>query len=432
MLIYLLKANLLLAALYALYRLLLHRDTFFAWRRATLLTIVAVSLLAPLPALQGWTEGVLPGQVAKCITAEAWLPEFNITPQCAEAGGNDSPVLTYLAVAYAAGVLLLAGRMLVQLLAIVRLSRRCPATTIGGTRVRLLPRGEAPFSFFRLIFVCPEAHSPQELDEILAHEQTHARQVHSADVLVAELACALCWFNPAAWLLRRDVRNNLEYLADHHVLASGFDARAYQYHLLGLAYPKAAATIYNNFNVLPLKERIKMMNKRKTRNIGRLKYLLFLPVATLLAAACSGNQKQEQPAEQPAQEQTATPTKEADMDEVVVVGYDNDKVKGEVYDLAEVAPEFPGGIPALMKFLGQNVKYPTDARDAKKEGRVIAQFVVTTDGSIADVKVIRGIYPSLDQEAVRVIKAMPKWKPATEKGKPVNVRYTLPVMFKLQ
>lgn len=432
MLIYLLKANLLLAALYALYRLLLHRDTFFAWRRATLLTIVAVSLLAPLPALQGWTGNLLPGQVAQGITAEAWLPEFIVTPQDAEAAGNDSPVLTYLAVAYAAGVLLLAGRMLVQLLAIVRLSRRCPATTIGGTRVRLLPRGEAPFSFFQLIFVYPEAHSPQELDEILAHEQTHARQVHSADVLVAELACALCWFNPAAWLLRRDVRNNLEYLADHHVLASGFDARAYQYHLLGLAYPKAAATIYNNFNVLPLKERIKMMNKRKTRNIGRLKYLLFLPVATLLAAACSGNQKQEQPAEQPAQEQTATPTKEADMEEVVVVAYDDNKVEGEVLDLAEVAPEFPGGIPALMKFLAQNVKYPTDAQKAGKQGRVIAQFVVTTDGSVADVKIIRGIDASLDQEAIRVIKAMPQWKPGTQDGQPVNVRYTLPVVFKLQ
>ena len=435
MLIYLLKVNLLLAALYALYRLLLHRDTFFAWRRATLLAIVVVSLLAPLPALQGWTEGVLPGQVAQGITAEAWLPEFIVTPQGAEAAGNDSPLLTYLAMAYAAGALLLVGRMLVQLLAIVRLSRRCPATTIGGTRVRLLPRGEAPFSFFRLIFVCPEAHSPQELDEILAHEQTHARQVHSADVLVAELACALCWPNPAAWLLRRDVRNNLEYLADHHVLASGFDARAYQYHLLGLAYPKAAATIYNNFNVLPLKERIKMMNKRKTRNIGRLKYLFFLPVAALLAAACSGNQKQEQPAEQPTQEQTATPTKEADMAEVVVVGYDDNLInliQGQVYDVAEVPPEFPEGIPALTKFLAQNIKYPADARKAGKEGRVIAQFVVTTDGSIADVKVIRGIDPSLDQEAIRVIKAMPKWKPATEKGKPVNVRYTLPVMFKLQ
>ena len=118
MLIYLLKVNLLLAALYALYRLLLHRDTFFAWRRATLLAIVIVSLLAPLPALQGWTEGVLPGQVAQGITAEAWLPEFIVTPQGAEAAGNDSPLLTYLAMAYAAGALLLVGRMLVQLLAI--------------------------------------------------------------------------------------------------------------------------------------------------------------------------------------------------------------------------------------------------------------------------------------------------------------------------
>ena len=175
-----------------------------------------------------------------------------------------------------------------------------------------------------------------------------------------------------------------------------------------------------------------MMNKQKTRSIGKLKYLLFLPVAALLAAACSGTQKQEQPAQEPAQEQTATPTKEADMDEVVVVAYDDSKVEGEVYDLPEVAPEFPGGMQALMKFLAQNIKYPTDAQKAKKEGRVIAQFVVTTDGSIADIKVIRGIYPSLDEEAIRVIKAMPKWKPGTQKGQPVNVRYTIPISFRLQ
>ncbi len=85
-----------------------------------------------------------------------------------------------------------------------------------------------------------------------------------------------------------------------------------------------------------------------------------------------------------------------------------------------------------MKFLAQNVKYPTDAQKAGKQGRVIAQFVVTTDGSVADVKIIRGIDASLDEEAVRVIKSMPKWKPGTQKGQPVNVRYTLPVVFKLQ
>ena len=106
--------------------------------------------------------------------------------------------------------------------------------------------------------------------------------------------------------------------------------------------------------------------------------------------------------------------------------------QAHVYDIAEVPPEFPKGIPALMKFLSENVKYPKDAQDAKKEGRVIAQFVVTTDGSVADVKIVRGVYPSLDEEAIRVIKSMPKWKPGTQDGKPINVRYTLPVMFKLQ
>lgn len=106
--------------------------------------------------------------------------------------------------------------------------------------------------------------------------------------------------------------------------------------------------------------------------------------------------------------------------------------QAQVYDIAEVPPEFPKGIPALMEFLSENVKYPKDAQDAKKEGRVIAQFVVTTDGSVADVKIVRGVYPSLDEEAIRVIKSMPKWKPGTQDGKPINVRYTLPVMFKLQ
>lgn len=425
MLIYLLKANLLLAALYALYRLMLHRDTFFAWRRTTLLGIIAVSLLAPLPALHGWTD-IIPGHVANGMAvAEAWLPEFIATPQGTEAGADGSIWLQLLAITYAAGVLLLTGRIGIQLLAILRLARHCPCTEAGGTRIRLLPRGEAPFSFFRLIFVCPEAHSPEELDEILAHEQTHARQGHSIDVLTAELACAFCWLNPAAWLLKRDVRNNLEYLADHHVLASGHDPRSYQYHLLGLAYPKAAANIYNNFNVLPLKERIRMMNRRKTRSIGRLKYLFFLPVAALLATACDGNQTQEQTAQEPELEQSVVTT-EADNEAV------QSKVDDTTFDMVEIAPEFPGGVQELLKYLKDNIKYPQDAQDAKKEGRVIAQFVVTTDGSIADVKIIRSVYPSLDEEAIRVIKSMPKWKPGTQDGKPINVRYTLPVMFKLQ
>ena len=429
---YLLKANIILALLYAFYRLFFYRDTFFNCRRASLLGIIAVAALAPLPWMQLWIGTLPTAGAVGTFTAEVLLPEFVVT---AEKTGAGLSLMHLAALAYWTGVCLLAGRILVQLLAIIRLKRHCPRLEMNGLRVRALPEGEAPFSFFRQIFVCPTGHTSDELDEILAHEQTHVRQAHSIDVLVGELACTLCWFNPFAWLLKREIRQNLEYLADRSVLAEGYDRKNYQYHLLGLAYHKAAATIYNNFNVLPLKKRIRMMNKQRSKSIGQLKYLLFVPVAALLAAACAGNQKQD--------------TAEGGaMDEVAVVGYAVDSVEkqpaanmdvtaenliqGEVYDMVEVAPQFPGGTKELMAWLGKNIRYPVAAQEAGKQGRVVLQFVITKEGKVADIKIMRGVSPELDEEAVRVVKAMPAWTPGKQDGQAVNVRYTLPVTFKLQ
>ena len=95
-------------------------------------------------------------------------------------------------------------------------------------------------------------------------------------------------------------------------------------------------------------------------------------------------------------------------------------------------PSFPGGDAALFKFLGENVKYPVIAQENGVQGRVICQFVVNRDGSIVDVEVVRSVDASLDKEAIRVIKSMPKWSPGQQRGKPVRVKYTLPVNFKLQ
>lgn len=104
----------------------------------------------------------------------------------------------------------------------------------------------------------------------------------------------------------------------------------------------------------------------------------------------------------------------------------------EVYEVVEKMPEFPdGGMPGLMKYLSANIRYPEAAHKAGTQGRVTVQFVVGKDGSIGDVKVIRGVDPTLDAEAIRVISGMPKWKPGTQKGEPVNVKYTVPVMFRL-
>ena len=107
-------------------------------------------------------------------------------------------------------------------------------------------------------------------------------------------------------------------------------------------------------------------------------------------------------------------------------------VEEEVFDMVEQAPQFPGGQAELMSWLGKNIRYPVIAQENGIQGRVICQFVVGSDGSVRDIKVMRGVDPSLDKEAIRVIQSMPKWIPGRQNGKAVSVRYTLPVTFRLQ
>ena len=528
--VYFLKINVAIALFYAFYRLFFYKDTFFAWRRTALLCFFAVSAAVPLLDIQQWIVQQEPMAAMADLYAAVVLPELTLTPQPETDWRQlmaDGIVVAYWLVAA-----LLALRFLVQLAGIVRLARRCPTQKIDGTTVHLLPRAEGPFSFFRWIFVCPDAHTGDELHEILTHERTHARQWHSIDVLTGELACIICWFNPFAWLMKREIRTNLEYMADEKVLETGHDSRTYQYHLLGLSHHKAAATIYNSFNVLPLKKRIIMMNKRRTRAIGRTKYLMFLPLAALLMivsnieAVARATQKittevieavapAETPDVQPQPENIVPLPQQEKSDKVTYKGKIVDEAgnplgdvkiiidpkyqsmttstvndKGEfrvetsskadilfeytgkdgktlawmcrttelakmdpdnmviklipvkiikpnvtdadVYEVVENMPEFPdGGMPGLMKYLSANIRYPEAAHKAGTQGRVTVQFVVGKDGSIGDVKVIRGVDPTLDAEAIRVISGMPKWKPGTQKGEPVNVRYTVPVMFRL-
>ena len=104
----------------------------------------------------------------------------------------------------------------------------------------------------------------------------------------------------------------------------------------------------------------------------------------------------------------------------------------QVFDIVEQMPEYPGGLPALLDYLNQNVKYPEDAEKQKIEGRVLAIFVVETDGSISNVEVVKPVFPSLDAEAVRVLAAMPKWTPGKQSGKLVRVKYTVPINFQLK
>lgn len=103
----------------------------------------------------------------------------------------------------------------------------------------------------------------------------------------------------------------------------------------------------------------------------------------------------------------------------------------KVFDVVEVMPQYPGGIPQMMKFISSNIKYPKDAIKKGMQGAVVVQFVVEPDGSVSNVHVVRSVFPSLDTEAVRMVKAMPKWSPGMQNGKPVRVRFNVPIRFSL-
>lgn len=445
---YFLKVNAGIALFYAFYRLFFYRDTFFTWRRTALLCFFILSFIYPLMNLQEWIKGHEPMVAMADLYASAVLPEFTITPTDI-VNWKEIFILSsgYL---YWGGVLLLLLRFFIQFISIIRLRLHCRSEIIRGTRIYQLPQASGPFSFFHWIFIHPTSHTNEELDEILTHELAHVRQHHSVDVLFSELACIACWFNPFVWLIKREIRSNLEYLADRRVIESGHNYQSYQFHLLGLAHQKAAANLSNSFNVLPLKNRIKMMNKKRTKEIGRTKYLMFLPLAALLmiisnievvarttksiAKEVIQNVEQtvnERLTESPATEQVPPQDKKGVKQVTPTKKQTPAQVDGEdpVFEVVEDMPDFVGGLDGLMSYLSKNIKYPEAAIKKNIQGRVIIQFIVRKDGKVSNPEVIRSVSPELDAEALRVVSAMPNWAPGRQKGKLVSVRYTVPIMF---
>ena len=445
MVIYLIKINVALMLLYGFYRLTVSRDTFFGLRRLTLWLIYAVALIVPAFNLEYWVRETPTMASIANVYADTFYPVAVVKAQ--------APGLTWMDVQqgiYWAGVAVLSLRMVWQLFSIIRLVVVSRKQEVEGITVHLLKGEGSPFSFFRWIFMYPSTLDGKQLHEVMVHECTHVSGLHSLDTIFSELFSIACWFNPFAWLMKQEVRMNLEYLADESVLSDGNARKSYQYHLLGLAYrqPKDSAQIANNFNLLPLKKRIKMMNKRRTSEIGKAKYLLFAPLAGALLMVSNiesvareiGEQVPEvvevqQKAEQAlnADVAVANPMAKAEAKTSDATAQADTTKKKKSWDcIPETMPQFPGGLGVMMKYLAANIKYPASAVKAKKQGRVIVTFIVQKDGSVTHAKIAKSVDPELDAEALRIVKGMPKWTPGTQNGKPVNVKYTLPVNFSLQ
>lgn len=424
--LYLLQVNVGLILFYALYKLVCTRDTFFRSRRFILIVSLVLPFILPFIDVREWLESRDRMIMLTHFDYSAVLPEIVVGSEAVETGNRVFVLSEWIGYLYLAGVVVLLVRLAVQAFSLYRLIVRMPEKEINGVRAKCLNDPSGPFSFFGWIFMNPAAVKEDEISEILTHEMAHVKQHHSVDVLLAEMVSICCWMNPFAWLLKREVRLNLEFLADRKVMEAGFATKSYQYHLLGLAYNHKYG-LSNNFNFSHLKQRIIMMNKKKSNDAGHIKYALFvLPAFALLVAgniSCSQDASQTEDAKEEVVAPVSPEAKEAPADSTA---------KEEVFMVAEQMPEYPGGMKEMLKFLQENVKYPENAMKNNVQGRVIVQFVVEKDGTPTEFKVLRSVDPDLDAEALRVMKAMPKWKPGMQKGQVVRVKFTVPVSFKLQ
>lgn len=408
---------------YGLYCLTLRRDRWLKQSQWYLLTTLWFSLIFP------WFT--LPSNLATAVQTVLPTEGYMATLDEITISAYASMRTIDLADIHLIGVALCLGYLLFQIgaqtVTILRLWRK--HTVYRATDGYNIPRNAslvlldddtAPYSFFNQIVVGTRGLSDAELRCILAHESLHVSRYHTADIICARLLCCGAWFNPFAWLMLRELRAVQEFQAD--AASIGSCGREGYLHLL---YRQATGTGYghitNNFLSINIKKRIVMMNKTKSR-FGAWKALAALPVAALLLmAGC-------QPANGEAVEQEEIPFEATNVDESAPLDANTD----EVFKVVEVDPEFPGGEEALYKYLAENIKYPVMAKNNKVEGRVYITFVIEKDGTVSDAKVLRSVNEELDAEALRVINAMPKWKPGMQRGVPVRVQYNIPISFKLQ
>ena len=471
-LIYILKSALVLALMVSLFMLFMSRETFHRVNRCLMLSILFISFLLPAVNLgfESPFKGVIDaikgylladdelvagdGEAGLEIAFGELIPSGyhvanKVVADTASVQDMDSEQpfdwLRFMGVLYMIGVVLLVARQLLmyfQVSRIIMRSRVVDASRYGCEGVCLRVHGgkEKPFSWFHWVVV-GEDDLGDGAREILTHEAAHVKAGHSWDIMLADAVIMLQWFNPLAWIMKNTLKDIHEFEADEAVIASGVNAKQYQLLIIKKAVGARLYSIANSFNHSLTKKRITMMCKEKSNKWSRAKALYILPVAAIAALSFStAENANAEPAGEVNEivsdgtisgvENNAQVVEVDSICEIAQVPTDDDPEK--VFQVVEVQPEFPGGMKEMMKYIQSNLKYPEAAKAAGAEGKAFVQFVVKADGSIENVEIMRSSGDaSLDAEALRVVKAMPKWRPAMNKGEAVNVKFVLPIVYKL-
>ena len=408
-LLYLLKSTLLLAVFDTFFLLVMRRDGHFRFNRFTLLGGSVVCLLLPLIPVRIQRPTFYSQWIAHAVIGGSGSPSPQIET-VAEAGGGTFPWSQFLLLLYLAGALVTLCFYLRSYGSMFRLLQRTPGERSNGYTLHMLEQEAPSFSWLRHIVI---ARSDLErYPAILTHEQAHVHHGHSVDLLLSSLLTIVQWFNPLVWICRSELKLLHEYEADESVLNQGIDATQYQLLLVKKAVGEKRFLLANGFNHAQLKNRITMMQNTQSAAWKKCSVLLLIPLLAgtlLLLAECKSAPKEPEAAL-------------AEEGEEAVP-----------FEAVEGKPTFQDGdANSFAKWVNEKLKYPDSAKEAGLQGRVVLQFTVEKDGSVTDVKVLRGVDPILDNEALRIVSQSPKWNPGTIDGKPVRVTYVFPVVYQLK
>lgn len=270
--IFLFKVNIALILFCLAYYMVLRRLTFYTLNRMYLITAILFSTLYPSINLSDFAHQHQ--QLAQPVqTVLNWkAPAENFVKPLYQPGYWQWAELIFWA-----GAALFAIRLIVQLFSLHQLYRNSKPSHLHNYPVRLISDNISPFSFWRSIYINPTNLSAPELKNVLEHEQVHVNQWHTLDILLAELSTVFYWFNPGVWLMKKAVRENIEFITDRKLLQKGIDSKQYQYSLLSISLGAHPNTIVNHFNISTIKKRIIMMNAKRSSGYNLTRYVFLVP-----------------------------------------------------------------------------------------------------------------------------------------------------------
>lgn len=404
---FLVKSAIALGIFYGFYVLTLRNENRWQGIRLFLLVGLLSSVLVPL--LSTWfSHQIAPIQLT--------LPEIGVggiakTGQTGLSGSETTLIGAYVSYFYLLGF----GLMLVKLtmgfvlLAMARLNSK--KNDCNGITYYQSPHIKTPVSFGWIILLPATLPESEQLRMILLHEQSHARLYHSADLLLANLICAVQWFNPFAWLLRNLLREVHEFQADEQTLKKGTNISEYQNLIFSMSVTGSMQPLVHYFTKSLTLKRMIMMSNVKTMGNRTTRFIWIIPAFLLVVASSFLINSKAQ-----------------------TIGQ-GDEQPEKVYTVVEVAPTFRGGNlqETFLSYVQSALKYPEAAAKAKQQGKVFVQFTVSKTGQINQTSVAKSSgFELLDKEALRVINESPDWTPGMVQGNPVEVQYTIPVNFALQ